>query len=95
MKSTFTVGHLQVLEGHYKVFLEPSLLQDEKPQLSQPVLLGEVLQPSDHSHGPPLDLLQQLIVLLVLGHSELVTVLLVESHKSRVEEQNQDRKSVV
>jgi len=31
-----------------KVTLEPSLLQAEQPQLPQPVLVGEVLQPSDH-----------------------------------------------
>ncbi|KAK4816270.1 hypothetical protein QYF61_014342 [Mycteria americana] len=34
-----------VLEGCYKVSPEPSLLQAEQPQLSQPVLIGEVLQP--------------------------------------------------
>ena len=45
----------------------PSLLQAEESHLSQPVLVGEVLQPSDCLYGPPLDLLQQLSVLLVLG----------------------------
>jgi len=38
-----------------KVAPDPSLLQAEPPQLSQPVLVGEVLQPSDHLRGPPLD----------------------------------------
>ncbi|KAK4818676.1 hypothetical protein QYF61_017421 [Mycteria americana] len=47
----------------------------EQPQLSQPVFIGEVLQPSDHFHGPPLDLLQQLHVLLVLRAPELDAVL--------------------
>ncbi|KAK4832298.1 LOW QUALITY PROTEIN: hypothetical protein QYF61_021697 [Mycteria americana] len=53
------------------------LLRDmaEQPQLSQPVLIGEVLQPSDYFHGPPLDLLQQLHVLLVLRAPELDAVL--------------------
>ena len=51
----------------YMVPQEPSLLQAEKPQLSQPVLIGEVLQPCDHLCGPPLDLLQHLHVLPVLG----------------------------
>ncbi|KAK4826701.1 hypothetical protein QYF61_010916 [Mycteria americana] len=60
-----------VLEGCYKVFLEPSLLQAEQPQLSQPVFIGEVLQPSDHLHGSPLDLFQQVCVLLMLGAPEL------------------------
>ncbi|KAM6133998.1 lymphatic vessel endothelial hyaluronic acid receptor 1 isoform 2-T2 [Phoenicopterus ruber ruber] len=31
----------------------------EPPRLSQPVFIGEVLQPSDHLCGPPLDSLQQ------------------------------------
>jgi len=34
-----------------KVTLEPSLLQAEQPQLPQPVLVGEVLQPSVHLRG--------------------------------------------
>jgi len=57
-------GPLQVLEGSSEVSLKPSLPQPEQPQLSQPVLTGEVLQPSDHFGGPPLDLLQQLHVFL-------------------------------
>ncbi|KAK4810174.1 hypothetical protein QYF61_010486 [Mycteria americana] len=72
-----------VLEVCYKVFLEPSLLQAEQPQLSQPVFIGKVLQPSDHLHGPPLDLLQQVHVLLMLGAPELNAALqvVVESNK--------------
>ncbi|KAK4821092.1 hypothetical protein QYF61_013420 [Mycteria americana] len=65
----------RVLEGCYKFSLEPSLLQAEQPQLSQTVFIGEVLQPSDHLRGPPLDSLQQLHVLLMLGAPELNTVL--------------------
>ena len=61
------MGPLQVLVGCYKVSSEPSLPWAEEPQLSQPVLVEEVLQPSDHLHGPPLDLLQPLHVILVLG----------------------------
>jgi len=40
---SFPVGPLQVLEGHCKVLQEPSALQAEQPQLSQPVFVGEVL----------------------------------------------------
>ncbi|KAK4822002.1 hypothetical protein QYF61_006616 [Mycteria americana] len=72
---SFLVGPLQVLEGCYKVSPEPSLLCTEQPQLSQPVLIGELLQPSDHLRGPPLDLLQQVHVLLMLGAPELNAVL--------------------
>ena len=36
------------MEGCHKVSPEPSLLQAEQPQPSQPVFIGEVLQPSDH-----------------------------------------------
>jgi len=42
----------------------------EEPQLCQPVLVGEALQSSDHLHSPPLDLIQQLDVLLMLGDPE-------------------------
>lgn len=58
------VGPLQVLEGSYEVSLEPPSLQAEQPQLSQPVLTAEVLQPSDHLRGPPLDPFQQVHVFL-------------------------------
>ncbi|KAK4821202.1 hypothetical protein QYF61_015770 [Mycteria americana] len=60
----------------------------EQPHLPQPVLIGEVLQPSGHFHVPPLDLLQQLHVLLVLRAPELDVVLQVRSHQSRAEWQN-------
>ncbi|KAK4807049.1 hypothetical protein QYF61_018390 [Mycteria americana] len=43
-----------VLKGHNKVSLEPSLLQAEQPQISQPSFRGEVFQPSDRLCGPPL-----------------------------------------
>lgn len=39
-----------------------SLFQAEQPQLIQPFLQGEVLQPSDLLHGPSLDLLKQIYV---------------------------------
>ena len=50
---------------------QPSLLQTEQAQLFQPFLIGEVLQPSDHLHGPPLDLLQQVPVFPMLRAAEL------------------------
>ncbi|KAK4827277.1 hypothetical protein QYF61_016423 [Mycteria americana] len=50
-------------------------LQAEQPQLSQPVLIGEVFHPSDHFRGLPLDPLQQLHVLFVLRTPELDAVL--------------------
>ncbi|KAK4821804.1 hypothetical protein QYF61_003833 [Mycteria americana] len=88
--SSFLVGPLQVLEGCYKVSPEPFLLQAEQPQLSQAVFIGEVLQPSDHLCGPPLDLLRQVHVRLLLGAPELNAVLQGGSRKeqSRVEGQN-------
>jgi len=51
-----------MLEGCNKVSLESFLLQTEQPQLSQPFLTGEVVQPSKHCCSPPLDLLQQVPV---------------------------------
>ena len=56
------VGSLQVLKGCNEVTLQPSFLQAEQAQLPQPVFVGEVLQPSDHLCGPPLDPLQQLLI---------------------------------
>lgn len=44
---------IQVLEGCGQASLEPFLLQNEQPQLSQPVFIREILQ------GTPLDFLQQ------------------------------------
>ncbi|KAK4811312.1 LOW QUALITY PROTEIN: hypothetical protein QYF61_024448 [Mycteria americana] len=79
---------ISILEGRRKVSPEPSLLQAEQLQLSQPVLVGEVFQPSDHFRGPPLDPLQQLHVFRVLRAPELDAVLQVRSHQSGVEGQN-------
>ncbi|KAK4827094.1 hypothetical protein QYF61_014196 [Mycteria americana] len=60
----------------------------EQPQLSQPVLIGEVFHSSDHFCGPPPDPLQQLHVFPVLRAPELDAVLQVGSHQSRAEGQN-------
>ena len=65
-----------------------SFLKAEQTQIAQRFLTGEMLQPSDHLHGHPLDQLQQLHVLLVLGAPELDTVLQVGSHENSVEGQN-------
>ncbi|KAK4825808.1 hypothetical protein QYF61_002413 [Mycteria americana] len=66
---------LKILKGCNKVSLQPSLLQAEQPQLSQPVFTAQVLQPSDHFCGPPLDSLQQVHVFPVLRAPELDAVL--------------------
>jgi len=68
--------------------MEPSLLQGEQPQLSQPFLIGEVFQSSDDVCGPPLDPLQQVHVFPVLRAPELDAGLQVGSHQSRVDGQN-------
>ncbi|KAK4821962.1 hypothetical protein QYF61_004966 [Mycteria americana] len=83
-----SLSNFPVLAGCYKVSPQPSLLQAEQSQLSQPVFTGEVLQPLDHFHGSPLDLPQQVHVLLMLGAPELDAALQVGSHKSGVEGQN-------
>jgi len=70
------------------MFPEPSLLQAEQPQLSQPVLTGEVLQPSNHFCGPLWLHSQQLHVCPVLRAPELDAGLWVGSHQSRAEGQN-------
>jgi len=50
--SVFLISPLYILKGHNKVTLEPSLLQAEQPQLSQPFFTGEAFQPSDHFLWP-------------------------------------------
>ena len=82
------VSLLHILEVCYKVTPEPSLLQAEQPQLPQAVLVGEVLQPSDHLCGPPLAPLQHIHVLPMLGAPELDAVLQVGSQESGVKGQN-------
>ena len=47
-----------------------------------------MLQSSDHLCGPPLDLIQQIHVLLVFGAPELDMLFQVGSNDSRVEGQN-------
>ena len=86
--SSFLISPLQVLKGRNKVSPQPSLLQAEQPQISQPFLIGEVFHPSDHFCGPPLDPLQQLHVLIVLGDAELDAVLQMRCHQSRAKGQN-------
>ena len=81
--SSFLVRPLQLLKGCSKVSPQPSLLLAE-----QPFRIGEVLQPSDHLCGPPLDPLQQVHVFLVLRAPELEAGFQVRSHQSRVEQQN-------
>ncbi|NXO11734.1 F120B protein, partial [Oriolus oriolus] len=59
-----------------------------QPQLSQPVFIAEVLQPSDHLCSLSLGSLQQVKALPMLGTSELDVALQVESHQSRVDREN-------
>jgi len=76
------------MEGYTKVFLEPSLLQAEQSQLSQPFLTGEVFHPSDNFCGPPLDPLQQVHIFPVLRAPELNGGLQVGSHQRGAAGQN-------
>ena len=78
------ISFLDVLEGCNETSLEPSPLQAEHAELPQPFFIEEVLQSSDHFHSPPLDLLQQLHIFLVLGSPGLDTLFQVVSHKDGV-----------
>ena len=79
----FLISPLWVPKACTKVSLEPYLLQAEQRQLSQPFLTGEVLHPSGHLCGPPLEPLQQLHVFPVLRAPELDAGLQVGSQQSR------------
>jgi len=76
------------LRGCYQNTSELSVLQAEQPQLSQPVLLGEMFRPLDHFCGPALDALQQVYVSPVLRTPHLDAVLQVSPHQHRVEGQD-------
>jgi len=65
-----------------------SLLQAERPQLSQPVLIGEMFHPLDRFCGLPLDTLQQVHVSPLLRTPHLDAVLRVRPHQRRAEGQN-------
>jgi len=64
----------EILEGCNEVSQDPFCLQAEQAQFPQPVFGGEVLQPSDHLCGFPLDPLQKLHIFLVLGAPSLATI---------------------
>ncbi|KAK4811770.1 LOW QUALITY PROTEIN: hypothetical protein QYF61_005338 [Mycteria americana] len=73
--SIFLISLLYILKGCNEVSSEPSHLQAEQAQLSQPFFTGELFQSLDHFCGPPLCLLEQVHVFLVLRAPELDTVL--------------------
>jgi len=77
-----------VLERSNEVSLEPPHFQTEQAQLPQPAFIAEVFQSSDPLCGPPLNLLQQFHIILVLGASGLDTVLQVGPREGRVERDN-------
>jgi len=52
------------------------------------VFIGEVLQPLDHLHGPPLDLLQKLNIFPLSEAPDLVSVLHMGPCGGRVERDN-------
>lgn len=71
-----------------KISLVPSLLQGERPELSQPISRTEVSQHLELLSVPLWTLVQQLQVLLMLGPPELDAACQVGSPQSRVEGQN-------
>ena len=84
----FLTAPLQVLKGCYQVSLEPSLLQAERSQLSQPILIVGVFHPLAYFCDPSLDLLQQICVSPVLRTPHLDSELQVRSHQCRAEGQD-------
>ncbi|KAK4827433.1 hypothetical protein QYF61_017990, partial [Mycteria americana] len=88
-------GHLEpVAQDHVQVFTnidkippEPSLLQAEQLQLSQPFLIAEILQFLHHLSGTLLDTLQDVPVSLVLGSPELDPELQMWPQKGRITSQ--------
>ncbi|NXI45017.1 TENS3 protein, partial [Galbula dea] len=84
-----SAAHLSCTEPVLATRRSPwSLLQTEQPQLSQSVLVAEVLQSSDHSCGPSLASLQHPHIPLGIGAPELDVIFQVGSQESRVEGEN-------
>jgi len=67
---------------------ELSLLQTKQAHLPQPYFIGQMFQLSDHPHCPPLDLLQQLYVFLVLRATGQDAVVQMGPIEDRVEGDN-------
>ena len=63
------------LSTHWCDLPEPPLLQAEESQLSQPLLVGQMLQALHCLRGPCLDFFQYIHLSLVLGSPELDTAL--------------------
>ena len=66
---------MEVLEGCSEVLQELSLLQAEHAQLPQLFFTGDVFQLFGRLCGPPLELLQQLCIILVLRGPRTTQVL--------------------
>ena len=62
-----------------------NLLQAEQAQSLQLIFIGEVFQPLDHLHRPPLDPLQKLHILPVLGAPDSDAILQLGPHEGRTE----------
>ncbi|KAK4810921.1 hypothetical protein QYF61_013329 [Mycteria americana] len=78
VKKFFLISNLNLLSFSLKPLPLILSLQALVKKLNNPnSLRSEVFQPSDHFHGPPLDLLQQVHVFLVLRTPELDAVLQV------------------
>lgn len=71
-----------LVKGGSKITQEPSLLQIQQPQLSQPFPIEEVFHPPNYLHGSLLDLFQHVHILFVLRKVDTVHC------KSGAEEKN-------
>ena len=70
LDSLLLIRSHEVLEDS-EVSLAHFPLQAEQTQFPEPFLTGEVLQPSQHLHGPLLDLIQKHHIIPLLGASHL------------------------
>ena len=79
--SLLFIPSLQVFIHIGKISSEPSFLQDELFQLSQPFFIGEMLKSVNHLPGPLLDSPQYVYASLVLGTPELDPALQMLPHQ--------------
>ena len=76
---------LKILININQILSESSFLKAEQTRVSQPFIIGEMLQAPYHLCGPLLDSFQEIHVFFAPGSSELDTILQVRPDQGRVE----------
>ncbi len=79
---------LKIFININRILSQSSFLKAEQTQITQPFLIGEMLQPPYYLCGPPLDSFQEIPVFFVPGSPELDALLQVRPDQGRVERED-------